>query len=389
MRIRRLTGPLDIYRHRVCYSMNMQSTSRRLRVALIPPLWARVAPATQGGVEYIVYLLAEELVRRGHQVTVFTSSDSPTTAKVEALCEWNMIEAMKIGRAWEYEYYECCNIAEALQGSDSFDIIHSHVGCYAISLGALSRAPILHTLHNPITPDGIWLLERYANAAVTAVSRRQIAGVPEQRRGGIRVINNGCDFDSYDFSPSPGKYLAFLGRMGAGKSPLSAIRIAREAGMPIVLAGQPLDEEERVYFKEKIEPLVDDDNVVYIGQADHQQKCALLRDAAALLFPIQAEEAFGLVMIEAMACGTPVIAFQRSSVEEVVDFGMTGFYADSMRALASFVPRALALDRRIVRERAKERFGHVRMVDEYLQAYDGLLHSASNARASVIPARES
>jgi glycosyltransferase involved in cell wall biosynthesis len=114
----------------------------------------------------------------------------------------------------------------------------------------------------------------------------------------------------------------------------------------------------------------------------------LLRDAAALLFPIQAKEAFGLVMIEAMACGTPVIAFQRSSVEEVVDFGKTGFYGASMRALSSFVPRALALDRRIVREHAKERFGHVRMVDEYLQAYEVLLNAAWNARASVIPARE-
>ncbi len=368
--------------------MNLQNTSRSLRVALIPPLWARVAPASQGGVECIVYFLAEELVRRGHQVTVFTSSDSPTTARVEALCKWNMIEAMERGRAWEYEYYECCNISEALHAGDSFDIVHSHVGCYAIPLGLLSRAPILHTLHNPITPDAIWLLERYSNAAVTAVSRRQIAGLPEQRRRGIRVINNGCDFDSYEFSPSRGKYLAFLGRMGEGKSPLDAIRIAHEAGMPIVMAGQPLDEEEQLYFKEKIEPLVDDDNVVYIGHADHQQKCALLRDAAALLFPIKAEEAFGLVMIEAMACGTPVIAFQRSSVEEVVDFGKTGFYADSVRALAAFVPRALALDRRIVREHAKERFGHLRMVDEYVQAYELLLNARWNERASFIPARD-
>jgi len=300
-----------------------------------------------------------------------------------------MIEAMERGRAWQYEYYECCNLAEALHASDSFDIIHSHVGCHAIPFGVLSRTPILHTLHNPVTPDAIWLLQRYPNAAVTAVGRQQIAGIPEQRRCGIRVINNGCDFDSYEFSASPGKYLAFLGRMGMGKSPLDAIRIAHQAGMPIVLAGQPLDEEERAYFTGRIQPLIDGENVVYIGQVDHQQKCALLRDAAALLFPIQAEEAFGLVMIEAMACGTPVIALQRSSVEEVVDFGKTGFYATSPQALPSLVPQAMALDRRIIREHAKEHFGHVRMVDEYLQAYEVLLNAASDARESVVPARES
>jgi glycosyltransferase involved in cell wall biosynthesis len=348
-------------------------TTRRMRVGLVPPLWARVGPATAGGVEYIVYVLAEELVKRGHEVTVFTSRDSATSARIHALSDWNMIQAMERGRAWEYEYYEICNIAEALQRSDSFDLIHLHVGCYAIPLGALSRVPVLHTLHNPITPDAIWLLGRYAKAPVTAVSHQQIAEIPEERRRRIRVINNACNFDDYEFSESPGKYLAFLGRMAPDKSPLDAIRIAKQAGLPIVLAGRPLDREEGAYFKEKIEPLIDGQNVVYIGPVDHRQKSAFLKEAGALLFPIQAEEAFGLVMIEAMACGTPVVAFQRSSVEEVVDFGKTGFYADRMEALPSFVALALSLDRKAVREHARQRFGHARMVDEYLQAYNAML----------------
>src|SRR5204863_7217423 len=127
--------------------MKRQNASRLMRVALVPPLWARVAPATQGGVEYLVYLLAEELVKRGHEVTVFTSSDSLTTARIEAISKWNLIEAMKRGSAGENIYYENCNIAEALQKSEAFDVIHFHVGCHAIPLGTFSRAPILHTLH--------------------------------------------------------------------------------------------------------------------------------------------------------------------------------------------------------------------------------------------------
>ena len=363
--------------------MNVRNTSR-LRIALIPPLWARVAPSTMGGVEFIVDLLADELVKRGHDVTVFTSSDSPTAARVVPLCECNLIEAMERGRAWEYEYYETCNIAEALQRSDSFDVVHFHVGCYAIPLGALSRSPVLHTLHNPITPDTIWLLERYAEAPVTAVSHSQIAGIPDQRRCRIRVIHNGCDFEAQEFSPAPGKYLAYLGRMGPGKAPHDAIRIAKDSKLPLVLAGQPLNKEDRAYFAERIQPSIDGHNVIHIGAVDHRQKSSFLRDAAALLFPIQAEEAFGMVMIEAMACGTPVIALRRSSVEEVVDVGKTGFYANSVEELSRLVGRALALDRNLVCEHARQRFSHVRMVDAYLDSYQRLVHGELNGSAALI-----
>src|SRR6266700_2622346 len=303
-----------------------------LRIALIPPLWAKVAPGTAGGVEYMVHLLADGLVARGHAVTVFTSRDSPTKASLVSLCDYNMIEAMERGLAWEYEYYEMSNIARALTCSSNFDVIHMHVGAYAIPLGELSRAPVLHTLHNPVTRDAIWQLERNADAHVTAVGHRQIAEIPERRRKSIQVIQNACDFAAFEFSPGPGRYLAFLGRMGPEKAPHLAIEIARQAGWPIVLAGMPLDDSERAYFAEKVQPLVDGQNVACIGPVNDLQKSAFLRDAAALLFPVQGEEAFGLVMIEAMACGTPVVALRRSSVEEVVDYGRTGFYADSPEA---------------------------------------------------------
>src|SRR5437879_1874223 len=146
------------------------------------------------------------VVGESAEVTVFTSADSPTTATVESLIETNMIETMEQGRAGEYEYYETSNIAEALRKSRSFDVIHFHVGGYAIPLGQFSRAPVLHTLHNPVTPDAVWLLNRYPNAPVTAVSRQQVDVIPEERRRGIRVIQNACDFEAYEFGETPGNY---------------------------------------------------------------------------------------------------------------------------------------------------------------------------------------
>ncbi len=219
---------------------------------------------------------------------------------------------------------------------------------------------------------------------MTAVSHSQIASIPGQRRSSIQVIHNGCDFAAYDFSPHPGNYLAFLGRMGPGKSPHSAIRIANQTGLPLVLAGQPLDQEEHAYFAEKIHPLIDGRNVIHIGAVDQCQKNSFLRDAAALLFPIEAEEAFGMVMIEAMASGTPVVALRKSSVQEVVDVGKTGFYADSLEELVPLVHDALALDRSVVREHARQRFSHLRMVDEYLGMYRSLPHRESYGRAPLI-----
>jgi glycosyltransferase involved in cell wall biosynthesis len=187
------------------------------------------------------------------------------------------------------------------------------------------------------------------------------------------IVYNGCDFNAYDPSFARGQYLAFLGRMGPSKNPLDAIRIAQMVEMPIVLAGQPQNSAEQRYFAEEIQPLVDGEHVRWVGPVNHAQKNELLRNAAALLFPIQWDEPFGLVMIEAMACGTPVVARRRGSVEEIVDDGITGFHASVIDSLAELVPRALALDRHRVREHAMQRFDYRRMVDDYLALYRTLV----------------
>jgi glycosyltransferase involved in cell wall biosynthesis len=343
-----------------------------MRIALVAPLWASIPPATYGGIELMVHLLTEELVERGHDVTLFAAGSSKTQARLQSVDAATVSEAMAMGKAYEYTHYANALFAEALCAAGSFDVIHSHLGCPFIPLGAVSPTPVVHTPHTVLSLDDLWAIHRCPEAALTAISRHQAAALPAERRQSVRVIYHGIDFGAYDFSVGPGKYLAFLGRMGPQKSPLDAIRIARLADLPLILAGKPQNGEEEIYFAEKVRPLVDGTNVTYIGPVNHRQKNELLRGAAALLFPIQGEEAFGLAMVEAMACGTPVIAWDRSSVTEVIDRGKTGFCAHSVGKLAALVPMALALERGAVRAHAQRRFGHLRMVDDYVEMYASL-----------------
>ena len=344
-----------------------------LRIAQVAPLWARIPPATYGGAELMVHLLTEELVRRGHDVTLFAAGDSRTRARLRAVCADSVSEAMAKGEAYEYVHYANALLAEVIREGESFDVIHCHLGCAFIPLGAVSRTPVVHTLHIVLSVDDRWVVNRYPDVPIAAISEHQAAAIPRERRRNVRVIHHGIDFDAYEFSAEPGRYLAFLGRMGPQKAPLDAIRIARAAKQRLVLAGKPQNAEEEVYFAQKVKPLIDGKEVVYIGPVNHQQKNELLRRASALLFPIQGEEAFGLAMIEAMACGTPVIGRDLASVREVIHYGETGFYGDSVERLTELVPGALALNRRAVREHARRRFSHGRMADDYVQMYESVV----------------
>jgi len=324
-----------------------------MRIAQVGPLWSSIPPKGYGGIELIANLLAEGLIRRGHDVTLLASGDSHTSARLRPVCPIGLFEAMCRRKAYDYDYYATAAIAEAMRDWDQFDVILSHLGSSKIPLSIAAKTPIVHSLQTAVTSDDQWVLRRYPEATVVAISHSQIASVPEGFRRHLHVSYNACDFDAYDLVESSGEYLAFLGRMSANKNPVDAVRIAQAVRMAIMLAGAPQNSSEEIYFQNEVQPLIDNRQVRYVGRVNHEQKRELLRKAAAFLFPTSWAEPFGIVLVEALASGLPVLAYNNGAVPKIIDQGVTGFYANSVESLAAFVPQALALDRKAIRDTRK------------------------------------
>ncbi len=271
---------------------------------------------------------------------------------------------------WPWELYEMLNLAAAVERSGEYDIIHYEAAYYPMSLAfaRLSPTPIVQTLHHSPSSAEVGLWSRYPEAPFVAISQEQARLLV-----GLNVVDtvlHGIDTDSFTFQARPDDYLLFLGRFTEGKGVLQAIEIAKRVGMRLILAAA-----EGEYYREKIAPHVDGGNIVYYGEADFAAKVKLYGGARALLYPIQAREPFGLVLAEAMACGTPVAALDRGAVREVVDEGITGMVFENLEQMANDLPRVFDFDRRRVRERAVARFGVARMVDEYVAVYSRLVEA--------------
>jgi glycosyltransferase involved in cell wall biosynthesis len=317
-------------------------------------------------------LLNEGLVARGHDVTLFATGDSKTRATLHATFPRGYWEDEHM---WPWELYEMMNLAAAVERAEEFDIIHFQAAYYPMSLpfSRLSRAPIVQTLHHSPSEHEVALWSRYAEAPFVAISNEQARLLAGLNVAG--VVLHGIDTDRFAFQAQPEDYLLFLGRFTEGKGVLQAIEVAKRVGMRLVLVAAP-----EPYYYDKVAPLVDGTTVSYHGEADAKTAAALYGGARALLYPIQAREPFGLVLAEAMSCGTPVAALDRGAVREVVDDEITGLVFESLDEMVTGLPRVLGLDRRRVREHAVSRFGVDRMVDEYVAVYRRLVHSHRCAR---------
>jgi glycosyltransferase involved in cell wall biosynthesis len=328
-----------------------------VKVALLGPVAWRTPPRHYGPWELITSLIAEGLVARGVQVTLFATADSVTAAALDGPCPHGYSEDETLdGRV-----YEALHVSHAFGRSAEFDLVHNHLDWLPLAFSRHCRAPLLTTIHGFSDPR---ILPAYQAASSGYVSISDADRVPELDYAA--TIHHGIDLRTIAFSPCGGEDLLILGRVHPDKGTAEAIEIARLAGRRLTIAGPIQDQ---CYFSEQVQPHVDGDRVRYLGSVDSEWRSEILGSAAALLHPIGFAEPFGLSVVEAMAAGTPVIAFPRGSMPEVVDEGVTGFLVADAASAAAAVEPAMALDRTVIRRVAERRFSAERMVDDYLALY--------------------
>ena len=337
-----------------------------LRIAQVAPLHERVPPRLYGGTERVVGSLTDELVRRGHQVTLFASGDSLTNGDLKSPVDRSLRLDPDAGDPVAAHVLE---LAQVFERADEFDLIHCHVDYLAFPFGRLVRTPTVHTLHGRLDlPHFGPLFRHLRDVAVVSISDAQRAPLRGLDVNWVGTVYHGVALESYPYAEEGGDYLAFLGRISPEKRPDLAIAIAKRLAMPLKIAAK-VDPKDRAYFESEIRPMLDDPLIEFVGEIDDRSKAEFLGGAMALLFPIDWPEPFGLVVIEAMACGTPVVARPCGSVPELIEAGRTGFVVDTFDELVDAVKRVRTLDRAACRRHVEARFSIRRMVDDYESVY--------------------
>jgi glycosyltransferase involved in cell wall biosynthesis len=358
---------------------NNSRTNRRLRIAQIAPLYERIPPKLYGGTERVVSYVTEELARRGHEVTLFAAGDAQTDAHLAPGCP----RALRL--EGKPELGVCLQLPMIsdiyARRAGHFDVVHSHVDYWALPFAELTKLPTITTMHGRLDlPDLHPVYAHYSQAPLVSISDAQRAPLPSMNW--VATIHHGIPRDLLQYSPVAGKYLAFLGRISPEKRTDLAIDVALKAGIPFKIAAK-VDVVDRDYFETLIKPRLSPPDVEYIGEISESEKSEFLGNALALLFTIDWPEPFGLAMIEAMACGTPVIARPCGSVPEIVTPGLTGFIGSSVDDLVAACRRVEQLSRAACRKEFESRFTVETMVDRYEKVYHHVMGRTRTASAGA------
>ena len=342
-----------------------------MRIAILAPVWFAVPPSGYGGIEWVVSLLADGLADAGHDVTLFASGDSRSKATISSI--YPEAPSSLIGRTQP----DLLHALSCFVRAGEFDVINDHTGMLGATLGATVGTPVVHTVHGPLDgePGRIYELIGRVAPQVGLISISMNQRKPKPDLNWVANCHNALDFSFYPFKPTRGEYLLFLGRLSPDKGAHRAIAVAMETGLPLKIAGKKQDPKEVTYFRELVEPhLVN--GIEYLGEVSHGEKVELLQNARATLFPIEWEEPFGLVMIESMACGTPVIATRWGAVPEVIEHGRSGIIVDDYRQMVEALEHADELDPLELRRYVEEEFSPQRMVRDYVAAYEAAIAAA-------------
>ncbi len=339
-----------------------------MKIAQVSPLFESVPPKAYGGTERVISYLTEELVRQGHEVTLFASADSVTQARLIPSIDQSLRQDIT-QRTWLA--YHTIQMDQVAALADSFDVIHFHTDYLHFPLAKKLRTPHVTTLHGRLDlPELAPVFRHFSDIPLVSISNRQRAPVPYANWHD--TVYHGLPSDLYAFRETAGDYFAFIGRISPEKRVDRAVDIARQCGMPLYI-GAKIDPADEPYFNEHIKPLFRHPLVTYIGEVGEAEKRELLENARALLFPIDWPEPFGLVMIEALSCGTPVIAYRHGSVAEIMEDGVTGFVVDDQDEAVRAAQRIAGIDRKGCRAAFERRFTAARMAENYLRVYRQLL----------------
>lgn len=339
-----------------------------MRIAILSPVWFPVPPTGYGGIEWIVSLLADGLVDAGHDVTLFASGDSRTKARLVSV--FDEAPSEKIGLSLPELHHALACYERAAE----FDVVNDHSGPPAVAIGGAVSTAVVHTVHGPLDGEAGPIYEQLARVApgVGLISLSLNQRRPKPDLPWVANCPNALDLSAYPAHPHRGDYLLFLGRLSFEKGAHRAIEVAREAELPLKIAGKMREPLEKEYFETHVRPKLGW-GIEYLGEVSHDDKVDLLQNARATLFPISWEEPFGLVMIESMACGTPVIATRWGAVPEVIADGRAGLIVNDLNAMAAAIKEADRLDPAECRRYVEERFSSERMVADYVAAYEGVL----------------